>query len=144
MMKENIMSRKIIIVIVIAVAMLAAFTLSMCDTTAKNPVAPKSTPSIKQAIESKKKTVLFFLNPNGSPCQRQDAILKKLHKNLAEAFNLTYVSSINSNDKQAFYDYGIRSLPSVVLVDSKGKIAHHFPPGIQPYDTLAMAIAATK
>lgn len=138
------MSRKYIIIIVIAVAMLAAFSLSKCDTTVKNKVAPKSTPEIKQAIESKKKTVLFFMNPNDSTCQRQDEIIKKLYKNLAGAFNLIYVSSVNSNDKQVFNDYGISSLPSVVLVDNKGKIAHHLPPGIQPYNKLAMALSATK
>jgi thioredoxin-like negative regulator of GroEL len=139
---ENMMLRKI--TIVSALLLFSAFTFSGCDTTVKNKVAPKSTPAIKQAIESKKKTVLFFLDPDDSQCQRQDEIIKKLHKNLAGAFNLIYVSSVNSNDKQVFNDYGISSVPSVVLVDNKGKIAHHLPPGIQPYNKLAMALSATK
>ena len=132
------------ITIVLTLALLTIFSLWGCDTTAKNKFAPISTPAIRQAIESEKKTVIFFLDPNSSQCQRQDAILKKLHSNLLGRFNLIYISSISKDDTKAFYEYGIEGLPSLVLVYSNGKIAFHFPPGIQSYDTVAMALAAIR
>jgi thioredoxin-related protein len=51
---------------------------------------------------------------------------------------------MDQNDQKAFYDYGVRSLPSLVLVDKNGKIGRVFPPGIQSADTLASALDGLK
>ena len=47
-------------------------------------------------------------------------------------------------NQKAFYDYGVRSLPSLVLVDKAGNISRVFPPGIQTYEALAAAIDGVK
>jgi hypothetical protein len=47
-------------------------------------------------------------------------------------------------DQRAFYDYGVRSLPMVVLVNKAGMISRVFPPGIQNYETLAAALDGEK
>jgi thioredoxin 1 len=121
--------------IMLAVAGLAA---------AANPEAPKSTPELKQAIGAGKKTIVFFLNPQGGPCRAQNEIVQKLQKDRKANFNVAYVSTMNPADQKAFYDYGVRNLPQLVLVDSKGKIAQFFPPGIQSYETLAVTLDGTK
>jgi thioredoxin-like negative regulator of GroEL len=110
---------------------------------AKTP-APRSTAEISQATSSGKKTVVFFMNPAGIPCGQQNEILKKLFQDRGGNFNVAYVSVMRPEDEKAFYDYGIRSLPSLVLVDSSGNIGRQFPPGIQPYDTLAQALDSMK
>jgi len=51
---------------------------------------------------------------------------------------------MNPADQKAVYEYGVRNLPQLVLVDGKGKIAHFFPPGIQSYETLAVTLDGTK
>jgi len=119
----------------LAVAVLAA---------AANPDAPKSTPELKQNISAGKKTIVFFLNPQGGPCRVQNDIVQKLQKDRKANFNVAYVSTMNPADQKAFYDYGVRNLPQLVLVDSKGRIAHFFPPGIQSYETLALTLDGTK
>jgi thioredoxin 1 len=111
---------------------------------AANPEAPKSTPELKQAIGAGKKTIVFFLNPQGGPCRAQNEIVQKLQKDRKANFNVAYVSTMNPADQKAFYDYGVRNLPQLVLVDSKGKIAQFFPPGIQSYETLAVTLDGTK
>jgi thioredoxin 1 len=121
--------------IMLAVAGLAA---------AATPEAPKSTPELKQAIGAGKKTIVFFLNPQGGPCRAQNEIVQKLQKDRKANFNVAYVSTMNPADQKAFYDYGVRNLPQLVLVDSKGKIAQFFPPGIQSYETLAVTLDGTK
>lgn len=111
---------------------------------AANPDAPKSTPELKQAIGAGKKTIVFFLNPQGGPCRAQNEIVQKLQKDRKANFNVSYVSTMNPGDQKAFYEYGVRNLPQLVLVDGKGKIAQFFPPGIQSYETLAVALDGTK
>ncbi|MDH4161180.1 MAG: thioredoxin family protein [Nitrospirota bacterium] len=107
--------------------------------------APLSTPELKQAIGAgKKNTVVFFINPNGGPCKAQKEILVQLQKDRKGNFNIAYVDAMNQANQKAFYDYGVRSLPTVVVVDGKGKIAKYFPPGIQSYDVLAKTLDSIK
>lgn len=107
--------------------------------------APLSTPELKQTIGSNgKATLIFFLNPYGGPCIKQKEVLDKLLQSRKNNFNIASVSTIIQNDQKAFYDYGIRSLPSLVLVDKKGKIGRVFPPGIQSAETLNAALDGAK
>ena len=123
------------LILVLAVAGLAI---------AANPDAPKSTPELKQAIGAGKKTIVFSLNPQGGPCRAQNEIVQQLHKDRKGNFTLAYVSTMNPGDQKAFYEYGVRNLPQLVLVDGKGKIAQFFPPGIQSYQALATALDGAK
>ncbi len=107
-------------------------------------VAPTSTPELRQTLASGKKTIVFFMNPNGGPCRTQNEILQKLYRDRGGKFNVAHVSTMKPEDQRAFYDYGIRSLPSVVLVDGSGKISRYFPPGIQSYEALSQALDSTK
>ena len=132
-MRRSMISVALILVLVVAGLALAA-----------NPDAPKSTPELKQTIGAGKKTVVFFLNPQGGPCRAQNEIVQKLQKDRKGNFSVAYVSTMNPGDQKAFYEYGVRNLPQLVLVDSKGKIAQFFPPGIQSYEALAMALDGTK
>lgn len=111
---------------------------------AGDQAAPRSTPELSKMIGAGKTTVIFFLNPNGGPCQSQDAILLKLQKDKKNSFSIAYVSAIIPENQKAFYDYGVRSLPSLVLVDKTGNISRVFPPGIQTYEALAAALEGMK
>jgi thioredoxin 1 len=112
---------------------------------AGSAAAPLSTPELKQIIGSgNKNTVVFFLNPSGGPCRAQNEILQKLLKDRKNNFNVAYVSVTQAENQRAFYDYGVRSLPTLVLVDSKGMIARVFPPGIQSDETLGTALDGIK
>ncbi|MEK6743499.1 MAG: thioredoxin family protein [Nitrospirota bacterium] len=102
--------------------------------------APLSTPELKQALGAGKKTIVFFLNPQGGPCKAQNEVLTKLHQDRKGNFLVAYVDAMNPAHQKAFYDYGVRSLPTLVLVDSKGKISRAFPPGIQTYEAMAKAL----
>ncbi len=107
--------------------------------------APLSTPELKQMIGAgKKNTIVFFLNPQGGPCRAQNEVLQKLLKDRKNNFNIAYVSALDQANQRAFYDYGVRGLPTVVVVDSKGRIARYFPPGIQSYETLATTLDGIK
>jgi len=127
--------------ITMAVSLIAAMlAFTGCESGAGSTPAPLSTPELKQVLGAGKKTVVFFLNPQGGPCRAQNEVLTKLHQDRGGNFNMAYVNAMNPADQQAFYDYGVRNLPTVVLVDSRGKIYRNFPPGIQTYEALAAAL----
>ena len=66
---------------------------------AANPDAPKSTPELKQIISAGKKTIVFFLNPQGGPCRSQNEIVQNLQKDRKANFNVAYVSTMNPADQ---------------------------------------------
>jgi thioredoxin len=126
--------------IIMGVMLMAAVNQAQAGGTS----APLSTPEIKQSIGSGKKTIIFFLNPNGGPCKAQNEVLTTLQKDRKNNFSVAYVSAMQQENQRAFYDYGVRGLPTLVLVDSSGKISRMFPPGIQSYDALAAALDGIK
>ena len=112
---------------------------------AGDQAAPLSTPELKQVIGSgKKSTLVFFQNPMGGPCRAQKEILQMLQHDRKNNFNIANVSTMNPEDQKAFYDYGIRNLPMLVLVDKHGKISRVFPPGIQSAEALAAALDGVR
>jgi thioredoxin-related protein len=71
-------------------------------------------------------------------------VLTTLLKDRKNNFAVAYVSAMQQENRRAFYDYGVRGLPTLVLVDGSGKINRVFPPGIQSYDALAAALDGIK
>lgn len=136
--KENAMKRFTLAVSLIA-ALYAAGTVAWAG-----PAAPKSTPELKQIFSQGKNTIVFFQNPQGGPCKAQKGILDKLYSDRKGNFNIANVSTMKDSDQKAFYEYGIRNLPSLVLVDKGGNINKVFPPGIQAYEALAAALDGVK
>lgn len=107
--------------------------------------APVSTPELKQVIGTNgKATLVFFQNPFGRPCKTQKEVIDKLHSERKGNFNIVPVNAMKQEDQKAFYDYGIRSLPSLVLVDKSGNISKVFAPGIQNVETLKSALDGIK
>lgn len=78
-----------------------------------------------------KRTLLFFKNPAGVPCQMQERILAELGSRLTDQVNIISVSTDVPSDRPVFGHYGIRALPTLVLLDSQQNEIRRFPPGIQ-------------
>ena len=130
---------------IIAIMSLLAVLLAGAGMASAGAAAPLSTPELKQVIGSgKKSTIVFFQNPQGGPCRAQKEILEKLQKDRKSNYNIANVSTMKESDQKAFYEYGIRNLPSLILVDKSGNISRVFPPGIQTAETLAPALDGLK
>ena len=131
--------------LVLILSLIASLALVGCESKSGGNIAPLSTPELQQTIGAGgKPTMVFFLNPQGGPCRAQNEIVQKLQKDRKANFNVAYVSTMDPGDQKAFYEYGVRNLPQLVLVDAKGKIAQFFPPGIQSYEALSVALDRTK
>ena len=81
-------------------------------------------------------TLIFFLNPNGRPCKMQDKIFQDNLAQINQFAKIKYITTTKPSNRSIFNKYGIRSLPSLVLLDSHGKITKRFSPGIQQINTL--------
>ncbi|NLD91859.1 MAG: thioredoxin family protein [Fibrobacter sp.] len=88
----------------------------------------------------KESTLLFFMNPNGRPCQIQDEILQSVKGTIDSLVNVQYIKTTISQDQAEFYKYGIRSIPLLIVVDKKGKEIKRFTPGIHEQDKLIAAL----
>lgn len=87
-----------------------------------------------------KPKLIFFINPNGRPCQMQDEIITEKIEELSKTVELIYYSTTEEKDMKYFYSYGIRSLPSLIVVDKNGKELKRFSPGIHRYELLSSGI----
>ncbi len=88
--------------------------------------------------------ILFFINPHGRPCLIQLSILDEMKDKLADLATVKQVSTIVPEDRATYYKYGVRALPSLILVDNSGKEIKRFPPGIQSEKTILEALNSQK
>jgi hypothetical protein len=98
----------------------------------------------KKAQIAPNKEILFFMNPNGHPCQMQNAILNGIKDSLAGLATIKYYKTTEDADRDAFGKYGIRGLPSLVIADNKGNEISRFTPGIQDKETILSTMHSLK
>lgn len=97
----------------------------------------ESVSKLKKHELAKKQRLLFFLNPNGKPCQIQKDILAAMGSALTEKVELKFISTTEmTKNRRLFQHYGIRALPSLILVNSKGEELHRMTPGIHSAEAI--------
>jgi len=84
--------------------------------------------------------LVFFLNPNGDPCRMQNAILNDMSNELKEKVDIQYVQTTVPDDRDLFYHYGIRGLPTLLLADASGKEIKRMSPGVKGVDDIRLLI----
>jgi thioredoxin-related protein len=88
-----------------------------------------------------KKEILFFMNPLGSPCQMQDQILKDMGNTLSDNASINYIKTTEmTKARPLFMQYGVRALPTMIVLNSDGSVAKRFTPGIIPAQSIHSAI----
>ena len=80
--------------------------------------------------------LVLFIDPNGGPCRMQDSVLKNMSAELEGKVNLHYVLTTVPEDRNTFYAYGIRALPTVLLADASGKEIKRLTPGVKSADDI--------
>jgi len=75
--------------------------------------------------------LVFFMNPHGRPCQMQDQILQGMGAELRPRVEVVYYKTTEPADLAQFRQYGIRSLPTLLVTDASGKELRRATPGIQ-------------
>jgi hypothetical protein len=107
----------------------------------KTQVTATDTSAKKVPEPAVEKTILFFMNPNGYPCQTQDGIIKNMAVVKQGKVHVQYRKTTVDGDMDAFYKYGIRALPSLIILGKDSSIVHRFTPGIQSEDAINSILA---
>ena len=108
--------------------------------TANKPSAVKSTTPDTKPVVTPTRQILFFMNPNGRPCQMQLSILDGMKTKLSTLATVKYFKTTETADRDKFAEYGIRGLPSLIILDQSGKELKRFTPGIQDEGTILSAL----
>jgi thioredoxin 1 len=82
-------------------------------------------------IKQEGHALVFFLDPNGAPCQVQDAILRGMSEELQGIVDLRYLQTTVPADLDHFYKFGVRGLPTLLVTDVSGKELRRLPPGVK-------------
>lgn len=113
-------------------ALLLASLLPGCSRGEAAPPAPVAPiPSAHGPAAVGRHRLVFFMNPNGRPCQLQDQILLGLQGELAGAVDVVRYRTTEPGELGWFEAFGIRSLPQLVVVDAEGREVRRATPGIQ-------------
>jgi thiol-disulfide isomerase/thioredoxin len=91
--------------------------------------APKAASSATQQKPSR--TLLFFINPHGQPCQMQESIIAQNAAKINAQVNVRYIKTTDEQNYPLFQKYAVRSLPMLVVIDEHGTVVHRFTPGIR-------------
>jgi hypothetical protein len=132
----------------VRIVLLAAFVAAPVALAAEKAAPPKASPAAAKAqptaapAPAPKPTLIFFMNPAGRPCQMQDQILTDSKAQWEPLATLRYVRTDTAADQDAFYKYGVRSLPNLILVGPDGKEIRRYSPGIQSADSVLSGIRA--
>jgi thioredoxin len=84
--------------------------------------------------------MVFFLDPNGGPCRLQASILNDMANELRGKVDIQYVQTTVPSDRDIFYQYGVRALPTLLLADASGKEIRRMPPGVKQADDIRYLI----
>lgn len=117
--------------LLLAAASVAA--VSGCSSAESPPArapAPPVAASHATAPVASRPRLVFFMNPAGRPCQVQDDILRRMADLPARA-DVVYYRTTNPNDLGWFSQFGVRSLPALVVTDASGRELRRATPGIQ-------------
>lgn len=137
------------ILAILFLALITTTSFAQDDNKSTTTAAKKAQPKVEQSkveqatvseVKQSKGTLLFFLNPNGYPCQQQDKIIKQSMVTISDMADVNYIATTDAMSRFTFNRYGVRRLPSLILLDSNGDISKSFPPGIRDADEILTAL----
>ena len=112
-------------------ALIASLALGACSRSDAAPAAAATAPSHSAASPTTGlPRLVFFMNPNGRPCQLQDQVLQQLGPSLQGRVEVVRFRTTTPGDLAMFERFGIRSLPQLVVTDAGGQELRRATPGI--------------
>ena len=105
------------------------------------PPAPQATQPAAAQPTGDLPRLVFFMNPNGVPCQLQDRVLREMAPELNGRAALVYYRTTEQADLSSFGRYGIRSLPMLIVTDASGAEVRRATPGIHTAEEIRQLLA---
>ncbi len=120
-----------------------ALAAAACSASAGDPVVAAPVPRAAEAAQpiAGLPRLVFFMNPNGMPCQMQDRVLREMAPELSGRAALVYYRTTEASDLAQFGRYGIRSLPALLVTDASGRELRRATPGIRSAEEIRQLLA---
>lgn len=131
-------------VLALCTGVLVAATPSTGASKSHDSASATSADAAKRTPAAATRQILFFMNPNGHPCQMQLSILDGMKEKLSGLATVKYVKTTEPGDREMFYTYGIRGLPLLVILDARGKEVSRFTPGVQDAKSILAALTGSS
>jgi thioredoxin 1 len=118
-------------------ALVAALALgaAACSGSASGPPAPAPATAADGLPR-----LVFFMNPNGAPCQLQDQLIRGMAPELTGKITVVYLRTTVPAEIPYFERYGVRSLPQLLLVDGVGRELRRATPGVQQPEAIRQLV----
>ncbi len=121
---------------IILSTIIISIILSGCTDRNQNN-SPETILNITETITNSNQKLLFFMAPDGAPCKMQNEILKNMGDDLSKKAELVYIKTTELETARPYFEkYGIRAIPSLILVDESGETLKRFTPGIHSKETI--------
>jgi thioredoxin 1 len=121
-----------------SLAIILAVAAASCSASAGSPDT-----SVRPAASHGASAVprlVFFMNPNGMPCQMQDRVLRGMAPELSGRAVVVYYRTTEAAELPQFDRYGIRSLPMLIVTDAEGREIRRATPGIHTADEIRLLL----
>jgi len=123
------------------IALLAAGGVTCSASAGGADAAPATAPAARSQPAGALPRLVFFMNPNGTPCQLQDRVLREMAPELNGRATVVYLRTTEAADLDQFGRYGIRSLPMLLVTDASGREVRRATPGIHSADEIRQLLA---
>ena len=122
---------------------LLAVAATACSASAGNPTPPAPQPTQLAAAQpaGDLPRLVFFMNPNGVPCQLQDRVLREMAPELSGRAAVVRYRTTEQGDLAWFGRYGVRSLPMLIVTDAAGAEVRRATPGIHSAEDVRQLLA---
>jgi len=84
--------------------------------------------------------LVFFLNPSDGQCRTQQSILGEMAAELSGNIEIQYVQTTIPEDLDILSNYGVRSVPVLLLTDANGNEIQRLAPGIRNADDIHLLL----
>jgi thioredoxin 1 len=115
----------------IFVAFVVVATSALAGCSRSDAAAPQQAVAQARPPAIGRPRLVFFMNPNGRPCQLQDQVLRGMAAELQSRADVVHYRTTDSSDLSRFEQFGIRSIPQLLVTDQAGAELRRATPGIQ-------------
>jgi len=113
----------------------ATSTKTAAGRQASNISASQTSPHLRMSYK-----LVFFLNPSDGPCRTQHSILGEMAAELSGNIEIQYVQTTVPEDLDILSNYGIHTLPMLLLTDANGNEIQRLAPGIRSADDIRLLL----
>ncbi len=131
------------LLVAILLCCISACNNEQADTSTNTTAGPKTSDVSGSRMSPRlpmRYKLVFFLNPSNGQCRTQQFILDEMAAELSGNTEIQYVQTTIPEDLDILSNYGVRSVPMLLLTDANGNEIQRLAPGIRSADDIRLLL----